>query len=1495
MSHFTGHPYHTMPAIHLSRNNHTLPLSPPETDQESFHAQLPPTSLAAGEELEQLAHPASGFPERSRIVPRRTSTLSYQNSGVRDNRDRNLSRGSKSLIVVLPPPDFPLDHGQLGNALSMGPRHRLSQGILIPLFPTMYGQLTAIAREFNFPSTVGLCLYHHITDGGITVTPRITDDAWQYLWGHLIESRSFSNGSQPLPIGGRIEFDIDFNKARWFDAWLTGTLRDDTIVPAPQSHASIHQLDSKTTFVEEHIANEDRWDNQTTQSNSRPATLRHVPKKLSLVDRLDSTALQASYKASQAASPPADRVAHRLSPIPQSAAPQTSKAELHRRVNSWRASASLDPVSMAESYQPVPNTVLGAGAIEAMDEYPLEGEREAQAEVQEPLNLADFAWSVTSAGPPSPPLDSPSSSYRLPSVHLDRRMQESVPLTPSTATSWGPPDDDRLSDVSSIDRLPSPDIGRRMLESAPLTPVTATSWGPADDWRSDASSVDRLPSPDIAHRVLEDALASPVSAGPWHKIWPWFQVGDVSSLRESYSPWAGMSASSSSWFDVTKVATLPLTTSYSPWAGMPWVQVWPWSELDSAESRASYSPWAIVPAIRTWPWFDIRASEKKGEHSTSLNPWAGMPCFNVGPWHDVNSAQPSNSVVISLTRSGGLKPEYPSLDIYPVAYPYFDIYPASAEDVGHNTSLSSAGGYPILEIYPVVYPHFNLYPSIACSTISAPEKQAASQPSKSVIVELDPAYPLFNLYPPLYPYNLNSIYPAPTIELSSSVLLPSSYPWLTIYPSVYPHVNPYPQASAEVTRPSEAKDEIAQPVQVKLQPQYPVLNIYPAGYPWSLDKVYPPIKVEDASEITVRLSSRYPWLDIYHSVYPFVEPYPTLSRICESPRSKSQTSFKSECVKVTLDKHYPSFDLYPTAYPHFDLYPALPNIKSRGSQQQQGIDSAKIIADSVSVDLAGTYPYVCPYPPAYPHFDLYPRIQIHASRDNNKSFVSSSTYPFLAIYPPVYPHFDLYPTRAAELSSRKEDTANSKFFVSGSTYPFLDIYPHVYPHFNLYPARAAEPVNREEDRTNSKSLVSSNTYPFVDIYPPVYPHFNLYPTRVAELASREEDLTDSKSLVSSSTYPFLDIYPPVYPHFHLYPTRAAEAVTREESKIPNVTASSYPYLVVYLPVYPYFDLYPGIPPRIDAPLASSKSVVRIDHGYPVLNIYPAVYPHFDIYPAFSTVAQPLQTVTDMHSISARGSRKTHAELHAEAVPSPVLPVSRRKPAKTHRQLHAEVFVNGVTWTPSGYVQDLALPKPYEERSRGPRRRMPSIHEVVPRLQRSRSGTFTNQQSPNSSSLPQVLHNAPPMPPLRISSPGVSAVSEFPIPISPPVSPSSRLSQAVRSIGSSIIPGIQGRNFTLPSDDRNERAKSPTRSMFPSFDRRSSMIPSLPPHDPSVLFGRSRSPVHQAAQSLVLQRARAYEQSTASSRHHSHSTQFSLPSLLSVPDFPPVKEGSKTDS
>lgn len=71
----------------------------------------------------------------------------------------------------------------------------------------MYAQLGAIARELNFPSIVGICLYMHINEGGVLYTPRISEESWGILWGHLFEPNA-PGPSGGLPISGRIEFDI---------------------------------------------------------------------------------------------------------------------------------------------------------------------------------------------------------------------------------------------------------------------------------------------------------------------------------------------------------------------------------------------------------------------------------------------------------------------------------------------------------------------------------------------------------------------------------------------------------------------------------------------------------------------------------------------------------------------------------------------------------------------------------------------------------------------------------------------------------------------------------------------------------------------------------------------------------------------------------------------------------------------------------------------------------------------------------------------------------------------------------------------------------------------------------------------------------------------------------------------------------------------------------------------------------------------------------------
>lgn len=110
--------------------------TPPETDADVL--------VGARHPIDQMNASASHIsdqdtnPQPSVGVPfRRVSTLAYHSSPLRDPRDRSNGRQSRWLIVVIPPASLVQDHGPLGNTLTSGPAQRLSQGILMPLQPTV--------------------------------------------------------------------------------------------------------------------------------------------------------------------------------------------------------------------------------------------------------------------------------------------------------------------------------------------------------------------------------------------------------------------------------------------------------------------------------------------------------------------------------------------------------------------------------------------------------------------------------------------------------------------------------------------------------------------------------------------------------------------------------------------------------------------------------------------------------------------------------------------------------------------------------------------------------------------------------------------------------------------------------------------------------------------------------------------------------------------------------------------------------------------------------------------------------------------------------------------------------------------------------------------------------------------------------------------------------------------------------------------------------------
>jgi hypothetical protein len=110
--------------------------TPPDTDADVLVGARHPIDLmnASGSHISDQ----DTNPQPSVSVPfRRVSTLAYHNSPLRDPRDRSIGRQSRWLIVVIPPASLVQDHGPLGHTLTSGPRQRLSQGILMPLQPTV--------------------------------------------------------------------------------------------------------------------------------------------------------------------------------------------------------------------------------------------------------------------------------------------------------------------------------------------------------------------------------------------------------------------------------------------------------------------------------------------------------------------------------------------------------------------------------------------------------------------------------------------------------------------------------------------------------------------------------------------------------------------------------------------------------------------------------------------------------------------------------------------------------------------------------------------------------------------------------------------------------------------------------------------------------------------------------------------------------------------------------------------------------------------------------------------------------------------------------------------------------------------------------------------------------------------------------------------------------------------------------------------------------------
>ncbi|KAG5649033.1 hypothetical protein DXG03_000382 [Asterophora parasitica] len=952
MSRLTGSPFHKPSPFEFPR----APLSPPDTNVEiigpvqmhSAHSHIQQhsaNSVLGG--FDPRTADAEPSPAHGTLTPdsagarfRKMSSIAYHSSGLRESRERTPQRGSKAFVVVIPPASFTQEHGQLGNTLSSGPRHRLSQGMLMPLFPT----------------------------NGMTMTPRISDDAWPFIWSHVFEA---SPAPRSSPISGKIEFDIDMRQARWYASWMASSHREyvdnpfsvaPSVVPSVVHH---DRGDSKTTFHDTEDQEESRYAAPTT---------RHVPRKLSLVDRYDIMSIRSGREGSRPASrsalsppEPAQASAQVLSPIFQEDEPKSAKHDLDSRVKSWRASAVLKPTPLAATGQTslepanLPNTI-------PIEDTILESPNDE-------LNLADFAWSVSSAGPNDYDPMSPMSWDRVPSVHIANRMEGSVCLTSSDCTSFGPSDYTLPSPGPSIYRLPSPDIAQRMYEDCPPTPSTATSWGAPLEWPASPFVWSRTPSVDLGDRGVFSRPVTPSTATSWGPAsWPSspahseysisrsVHLGDRGEYSRPVTP-----STATSWGAPLSYPPSPTTPFYvnTPDAGhrgfedsegvstqrsAPWGHSWPYNSesLHTSESSRAvgvHSRHASVPEYserRTAPWA-LSWPYRSAAPGSSEVPDSDPPLVQSAPW--------GHSWPYHLEASHTAESSERHTAPWALSWPYRGAARRSSE-VLVSIAIYSPSAYPRLVIYQPVYPHFDLYPAVALAkadapgypsfniylplSLTIPAPQQMSSPLSPVIVKVESCYPAFDLYPAVYPGNIYEIYPSVTVPSVGSVTVEdpvppvsvkvaARYPFFDLYPAVYPHVSPYPQAHGLPVLDNSPRQRL---------PGYPDFELYPA---------IAAVTTNDEEKIVGRPFAGYPDFNLYPAIDP-------------STNLRQKTFSALTPVSVTVKARYPFFNLYPAVYPNFDLYPALERHDAReaASRPTAGYPSA---LTPVSVTVKARYPY----------------------------------------------------------------------------------------------------------------------------------------------------------------------------------------------------------------------------------------------------------------------------------------------------------------------------------------------------------------------------------------------------------------------------------------------------------------------------------------------------------------------------------------------------------
>ncbi|KAF8341412.1 uncharacterized protein EI90DRAFT_1735280 [Cantharellus anzutake] len=384
----------------LSHNSrYPLPLSPLDVDMKSTLASDP----------NSYSRPAD-FTTSSRL---HKGVMYYGQGDMKEAIPLEIFRW---LLVVTPPDILGAEGGKT-----------LSSDVLMTLQHTLPNQLDAVAKEFGLPSTVGLRVFVHLTvEAGVPpVRPRVTDDVWPLLWAQYLHSNQHPSLTQlaGLPIAGHVEFDIDMQSARWYNTWrrhgdLSGAI------------SSSHPVDTKIGFVPLDASN--HFNEAHAKSRSSKTHIRHLSllERRGEISRLHNSSRTNTLSGTNGFVVDAKEVQEVAYP---KILPGHVPISPHVRslVQEWRKRTPMGVV-------PHPEVPLGAPFVEA------------DADVSEHmddgiLDLDDFPWSISSAGPPSYDGNDLMTLSPLPrSVHMADRRAGSV-MTPSTATSFGSPIDGHAS------------------------------------------------------------------------------------------------------------------------------------------------------------------------------------------------------------------------------------------------------------------------------------------------------------------------------------------------------------------------------------------------------------------------------------------------------------------------------------------------------------------------------------------------------------------------------------------------------------------------------------------------------------------------------------------------------------------------------------------------------------------------------------------------------------------------------------------------------------------------------------------------------------------------------------------------------------------------------------------------------------------------------------------------------------------------------------------